>query len=58
VVDTNQYREIASGYRYLPTSVDVPGGVAFFTSSFDRLKAPLREVMMIVPDVDETVIRR
>lgn len=37
---------------YEPTSVEVPGGVASLTSSFDRLNAPFREVMVKVQDED------
>lgn len=40
--------------KLLPTSVEVPGGVAFLTSSFDRLKAALRDVIVEVRD-DEKV---
>jgi hypothetical protein len=31
----------------LPTRVAVPGGLAFLTSSFERLNAPLKEVIMV-----------
>jgi hypothetical protein len=39
-------------------SVEVPGGVAFFTSSLVKLKAPLKEVMAVVPDVEEMANRK
>jgi hypothetical protein len=41
-------QEAFRGFRsILPTRVTVPGGLAFLTSSFERLNAVLKEVMMV-----------